>query len=150
MILIHDQRERSRFVRFALVGALGAVIDFLAFNILLRLGMGVLLAGTLSFIAAVSSNFTWNRYWTYPDSRSKPASRQMIQFLVVNVLGLGIRTLILAISEAPLSAMFTQYIQISLMPPDILGPNVALALAIGTVMFWNYFVNRYWTYNDIE
>jgi putative flippase GtrA len=31
----------------------------------------------------------------------------------------------------------------------VIGHNAALAVAIGIVMLWNYFANRYWTYNDI-
>jgi len=49
------------------------------------------IAGTISFIAAITSNFIWNRYWTYPDSRSKPVPHQLAQFVVINVMGLGIR-----------------------------------------------------------
>ena len=30
-----------------------------------------------------------------------------------------------------------------------LGHNLALAFAVVFVMFWNFFVNRYWTYNDV-
>jgi putative flippase GtrA len=32
----------------------------------------------------------------------------------------------------------------------MLAKNATLAIAIGIVMLWNYFVNRYWTYNDVE
>jgi putative flippase GtrA len=32
----------------------------------------LVLAGTISFICAVLNNFTWNRIWTYPESRSRP------------------------------------------------------------------------------
>ena len=28
--------------------------------------------------------------------------------------------------------------------------NLTLALAVGIVMLWNFFVNRYWTYNDVD
>ena len=31
-----------------------------------------------------------------------------------------------------------------------LGSNIAQAISIGIVLFWNYFANRYWTYNDID
>ena len=31
-----------------------------------------------------------------------------------------------------------------------LGDNLALVLAVIVVMFWNFFVNRYWTYNDVQ
>ena len=27
--------------------------------------------------------------------------------------------------------------------------GITLALAIGVVMMWNFFINRYWTYNDV-
>jgi putative flippase GtrA len=31
-----------------------------------------------------------------------------------------------------------------------LGNNIALATAVVIVMFWNFFVNRYWTYRDVD
>ena len=43
-----------------------------------------------SFSAAVASNFTWNRLWTYPESRHMPIGPQLGQFFVVNLVGLGI------------------------------------------------------------
>jgi putative flippase GtrA len=32
---------------------------------------------------------------------------------------------------------------------EFMGHNGALAIAVLVVMMWNYFVNRYWTYNDV-
>jgi putative flippase GtrA len=34
--------------------------------------------------------------------------------------------------------------------PDFLAKNLTLAVAVGVVMLWNFFVNRYWTYNDVK
>ena len=34
--------------------------------------------------------------------------------------------------------------------PELLAKNLTLALAVGIVMLWNFFVNRYWTYNDVD
>jgi putative flippase GtrA len=34
--------------------------------------------------------------------------------------------------------------------PEFLAKNLTLALAVGIVMLWNFFVNRYWTYNDVN
>jgi putative flippase GtrA len=31
-----------------------------------------------------------------------------------------------------------------------ISDNITLAIAVIVVMFWNFFVNRYWTYSDIE
>jgi putative flippase GtrA len=151
--ILNNSRERSRFMRFALVGVFGAIVDFGTFNLLTGIfKMPAVLASVCSFGAAIVSNFIWNRYWTYPDSRSKRVSRQMIQFAVISVIGLLIRTPLFAMLEAPLSDLFASlHIPVlSTANPNFIGHNLALAIAVGVVMFWNFFVNRYWTYGDVE
>ena len=151
--IVTDPRERSRFFRFATVGIIGAVVDFGTFNLLTAFaGMTAVMASIFSFIAAIISNFTWNRYWTYPDSRTKPVSRQLIQFSVVSVVGLLIRTPIIAMLEPFFTRLFIglPYLPIGFITAEILADNLALAIAVIVVMFWNFFINRYWTYGDIE
>ncbi len=149
MILV-NARERSRFFRFALVGLIGAAIDFGLFNLLIWLtGMPAITAGAISFIAAVVSNFVWNRYWTYPESRSKPISRQLLQFILVSLAGLGIRTLLFALLENRLIQLFSRAPSLPL-SATFFGHNATLAIAILIVMLWNFYINRYWTYNDIS
>ena len=151
--ILTNPQERTRFLRFAVVGLVGAVVDFGTFNLLSSaLGISAVLASVFSFMAAILSNFTWNRYWTYPDSRTKPVAKQLIQFSVVSVVGLFIRTPIIALLEAPLERWFESA---SLLPsgfitPKLLGENLALAVAVIIVMFWNFFINRYWTYSDVD
>ena len=150
MILV-NRKERTRFLRFALVGTLGAVVDFTVFNLLSGLlGMHAVLASMISFCAAVASNFTWNRLWTFPDSRSKPVHRQLVQFVLVNLAGLAIRTPIFALLEGPLQQVFEPFGPSLPLAPISIGHNLALAAAILVVMLWNYFANRHWTYNDVE
>jgi putative flippase GtrA len=150
--IVTNPRERSRFLRFATVGIIGAVVDFGTFNLLTTYaGLSAVVASVFSFIAAIISNFTWNRYWTYPDSRSKPLSKQLIQFSVVSVLGLLIRTPIIAILVPLFTRLFTgiALLPIGFITAEFLADNLALAIAVIVVMFWNFFINRYWTYNDI-
>ncbi len=149
--ILTDPRERGRFLRFAVVGFMGAIVDFGVANLLVYAFLAPLvLAGTISFIAAILSNFFWNRYWTYPDSRSKPISRQLIQFTVVSVMGLTIRIPILRFLEPVLYRTFSNLpFSLPVITPDLLAKNITLAIAVLIVMFWNFFVNRYWTYNDI-
>ena len=144
--------ERNRFLRFALVGGIGFVVDFGVFNLLVGFtSIRAVWASVFSFIAAVISNFIWNRYWTYPDSRSKALGRQVVQFVLVSVIGLGIRTPLFAWLEVLFIQLFT-----SIMPKGFpftnvfLGHNMALATVVLVVMMWNFFANRYWTYNDIS
>ncbi len=152
--ILKDPVERTRFLRFALVGTIGALVDFATFNLLIKFTpIEPVWANVVSFTVAVVNNFTWNRYWTYPDSRSKPFSWQLSEFAVVNILGVGIRTPIFSLLSVFLINRFAGQIFISFIPlitPEFLGNNIALAVAIVVVMFWNFFVNRYWTYNDVS
>ena len=149
--ILHDERERTRFIKFAIVGTVGALVDFGVANLLVfAFHASLLLAGTISFICAIFSNFTWNRLWTYPDSRSKSTLTQFIQFSVTSVMGLIIRVPILKFGEPFLFRILNGLpFQMKLFTPDFLAKNFTLAIAIIIVMFWNFFVNRYWTYNDV-
>ena len=92
-----NPKEVKRFIKFLVVGGIGFVVDFGIFNLLLNpmnalvepgtwfydlllqfgfsdyfiTHLGPTIASAISFVAAVCSNFLWNRYWTYPDSRSR-------------------------------------------------------------------------------
>jgi putative flippase GtrA len=150
--LIINSKERLRFLRFAVVGIIGAVVDFGVMNLLSHaFKIPLIIAGTISFIAAILSNFTWNRYWTYPDSRSKHIFRQLVQFAVVNAAGLLIRIPILAFLEKPFHRFFIWIpVHLQSLPTDFLAKNSTLAVAVIIVMFWNFFANRYWTYSDVN
>ncbi|MDX1415817.1 MAG: GtrA family protein [Candidatus Promineifilaceae bacterium] len=167
--------EAERFFKFMVVGAIGFVVDFGLFNLLIvpftqlvapgaplfnmltGLGLdptfvvtlGPTFAGTVSFIAAIISNFMWNRYWTYPDSRSKSPRRQFVMFLLVSLVGIIIRVPIITFLHGPLTDIFSLF---PILAPyaERLGSNAALAIAVVIVLFWNFFANRYWTYNDVD
>lgn len=151
MSLIKNKLERNRFFRFMIVGTIGAVIDFLVMNLLThQFKLELVLAGSISFICAVISNFIWNRYWTYPDSRSRPIAGQLSMFFLVNLAGAGIRIPILYYVE-PAFYRFLNGLRLNVpFSNEFLAKNSTLALAITIVMLWNFFVNRYWTYNDIK
>ena len=151
MIILTNPRERTRFVKFAIVGAVGAVIDFGVMNLLSHfLDMALVFAGTISFICAVFSNFIWNRYWTYPESRSRAIMHQLSMFFLVNVAGVAIRIPILNFGEPPIFNLFKSTARFPSNTAELLAKNMTLAIAVGVVMLWNFFVNRYWTYNDVE
>src|SRR5215212_5695358 len=150
MILVED-KERIRFMKFATVGALGAAIDFGVMNLMTHLfDMKLVYAGTISFICAVVSNFTLNRYWTYPDSRSRHILHQLGMFFLVNAAGIGFRIPTLHFVEPLMAALFQNTAHFSRATSQFLAKNATLAFAIGVVMIWNFFINRYWTYNDID
>jgi putative flippase GtrA len=162
-----NRKEGERFFKFLVVGAIGFVVDagtFFVMTSLVRLPelaersltalstsrahfAGEVVSQAISFAAAVVSNFTWNRYWTYPDSRSKSIRRQLAQFTAVNLAGLAIRSLVFILVRGPYDRLAgTQH----LIDPVIFGRYASLATAVVVVLLWNFFVNRYWTYNDVS
>ena len=170
-----NPKETERFLKFLVVGAIGFVVDFGIFNLLVgpfhnllavgeplnsffvNLGLTPVqaaalapaFAGTFSFIAAIISNFLWNRYWTYPDSRSKSRRRQFAMFFLVSLAGILIRIPIITVLHGPMTS-FLALIPALQIYAARLGENAALAVSVVVVMFWNFFANRYWTFNDVE
>jgi putative flippase GtrA len=150
MSLFTSKRERIRFLKFAFVGVTGTIVDFGIMNLLrIVFSLPLIWSQAISFSVAVINNFLWNRYWTYPDSRSKAPYRQLLQFVLINIVGIVVRT--------PLVTWFDKLILNFLdknnltLPLEnyIISQNVALTGAIAIVLLWNFFANRYWTYSDV-
>jgi putative flippase GtrA len=139
--VMKNRREVARFLKFAVVGGIGTVVDFSTLNLMhLVFGLPLVTANTISFCLAVISNFTWNRLWTFPESRQRSLWTQLGQFAAVNVVGLAInQTVFLSLNH---------YVFEPRLGP--LGYNVAKAVAIIIVLFWNFAINRIWTYKGIH
>ena len=156
--LVRNPKRIERFIKFAIVGTIGALVDFTVLNVMKLVfeatGFGeawdvsantrqiqLAAANTISFSTAVLSNFTWNRLWTFPESRERPLGTQLVQFTIVNIAGLAINTLILVGLD--------QYVLQHILPTR-LSYNLAKAVAICVVLFWNFGINLIWTYRGIE
>lgn len=147
---LKDPVEQKRFLKFAIVGISGSVVDFGVFNLLLSfVGLSSTASQAISFTLAVINNFIWNRLWTYPESRKSGALKPFIQFGIVNVIGLGIRTLLFMVIE-PLMIKLSAFVLPGFNNPEIIGHNLTLAFVILIVMLWNYFANRNWTFKVID
>lgn len=170
-----NPKEAERFLKFVVVGAIGFIVDFGVLNLLLTTAanwvaegnwlydllvgiglsasfvttLGPTVAASISFVAAVTSNFLWNRYWTYPDSRTRRKRLQLPMFVLVSIAGILIRIPIITVAHPLLRSLVAG---IPLLRPYAgrLGANLALAISVVVVMFWNFFANRYWTYNNVS
>lgn len=163
-------REVERFLKFAIVGMIGAVIDFGTLFILQATVLApvdpnkdlrVAVASSIAFVAAVTSNFFWNRYWTYPDSRTRSVRRQLVQFFGISLIGWLGRTVwisssyrFLGTALMPLVLPEIQWFRPGYVPSASaeakLGTMVAWFIGVIVVMIWNFLANRYWTYNDVD
>lgn len=153
-----NQKDFVRFIKFSVIGALGAVIDFGLLNLLVQSAdFHKLLANTCSFTAAVISNFIWNRLWVYPETQGEPLRKQFAQFIVVSMAGLAINTVIFygsdrwLLGEAGLLSGPAGALALAIgMAHFDLAYNGAKVIATGVVLFWNFFVNRFWTFSHVR
>jgi putative flippase GtrA len=160
-------KEMERFLRFAVVGASGAVIDLGLLFILQQTiipptrGLTVALASGIAFFAAVMSNFIWTRYWVYPESRSRSMRRQLAMFTTVSVIGGAFRVVWMALLAFPIGERITPLLapiiqsvtgsfEVTRFTEARIGSVVAQLIAMVVIMLWNFFANRYWTYNDVR
>ena len=140
-----------------MVGAIGAVVDFGTLNLLNYFtDMPFVYRQAISFTLAVINNFLWNRYWTYPDSRSKPLTNQLGQFFLINGIGILVRTPIIQLAMRALNAVLQPLLGDVMLPfsdfltVEVIAENLAVVVAIFVILLWNFFANRYWTYNDVD
>lgn len=134
-------RDIQRFMRFAVVGVTGTLVDFVLLVVLRELlGLPVLIANTLSYSAGIVNNFTLNRLWTFKEARSKGVWVQFGQFFAVSTAGLLLNNAIVLLLDTSLGALFNA--------PES-GYLVAKVVATGVVLVWNFLINRYWTFNDV-
>ena len=81
--------------RFCAVGLSGFAVNLGVYALLVRgAGLHYLLAATGSFLVAVTSNYTWNRLWTFRHQRGH-VGYQGLRFLVVSTFALGANLLVL-------------------------------------------------------
>lgn len=131
--LFQRSGELHRFLRFAVVGAIGAVFNLAVLYALAELGVFYLLAGFIGIEAGLLSNFFLNRSWTYKD-RQKEGPGYVLTALyrdhAVRFVGIILNLAILWL----LTSVFGLYYLTS----QLIGIVVA--------MFWNYSGNQWWTW----
>jgi len=122
-------RNWQQLGKFCAVGAVGYLINLAVYDALLHAGLHYLLAATCSFLVAVTSNYTWNRLWTFREHRGHVGVQGM-RFLVVSLAALGANLLVLHL----------------LVAYGGLGRLLAQAVAIVLVTPLNFIGNKLWSF----
>ncbi len=134
-----------RVVKFASVGALNTVIDFVVFNLLvLVFGFGIVVANLVSYSAGIANSYLWNRNWTFADRRSSQWRPELFRFVIANLGGLAVNTgmVWLLVRALGLVALSSDAATSTWVPP------VAKAGAIAGTMVFNYLVFRFWVFGS--
>lgn len=126
------RRTAGQFLRFSIVGTINFFLDYAVYIGLTRCfgfwGRHIVLATTVSFIAAVLSSFFLNTFWTF---RCDAAGwqKRIWKFFAVATGGLALNALIL-------------FALTGLGVYDLLAKLAATAI----VLVWNFFLQKKWTF----
>jgi putative flippase GtrA len=111
-------RNWQQLGKFCAVGAVGYLINLAVYDALLHAGLHYLIAATCSFLVAVTSNYIWNRLWTFREQRGHVGIQGMRFFLVsLAALGANLVVLHLLIVYGGLGRLLAQAVAIVLVTP---------------------------------
>jgi putative flippase GtrA len=117
--------------QFGIVGASGYLINLAVFALVNgALGIHYIAAAIAAFCVAVTSNFWWNRHWTF-DAKHGHAGFQAARFFTVSVLALVINL-----------------IALKLLVGGGMGELPAQAISVAIAMPFNFVGNKLWTFDD--
>jgi putative flippase GtrA len=125
---LRTRRNWVQLAKFCTVGAVGYLVNLAVYDALLHAGIHYLAAATCSFLVAVTSNYTWNRLWTFRDRRAGVAAQGM-RFFLVALASLGANLVVLDI-----------LIRLGV------GKLTAQAVAIVLVTPLNFLGNKLWSF----
>jgi dolichol-phosphate mannosyltransferase len=134
-----DELIRSlgwRWLRFAVVGAIGTLVQLGAVTVLVSMmDLDYLLATIVGVETAVIHNFFWHEKWTWAD-RTQPtrgcARRRLLQFILANG---GVSTI---------GNSVVVYLMVEMVH---LGPELANLAAIGACTFLNFGFSEFVIFN---
>ena len=119
-----------QLVKFGIVGGSGYLINLAVFAVLAgSLGVHHAVAAIGAFCVAVSSNFLWNRYWTFGPGQSS-AGFQAVRFFTVSLASLALNLVVLE----------------ALVAGGGVGELTAQAIAVAVAMPFNFLGNKLWTF----
>jgi len=126
-----DELLLLKFIKFCVVGFSGMMIDFSTTWLLKeRVRINRYIANSTGFILAATSNYIWNRFWTFKSVNSQIAT-EYFSFILISVAGLVINNLLLYFFSDKLKINF----------------YLSKLIAIGIVTLWNFIMNYLITFN---
>ncbi|MFF2621519.1 GtrA family protein [Oerskovia jenensis] len=121
----------SVIARFASVGVVNTLVDFVIYVVLFAVGVPVVVANAISTTAGMAVSFVGNRRFVF--GRTDDRRREILLFVVVCGLGIWViqPVMILLVGEA---------LSRTLDLPDVVVGATAKGVAILVAAVWNYFL----------
>jgi putative flippase GtrA len=114
-----------KFIKFCFVGLSGMIIDFGTTWLLKeKVKVNKYIANSTGFMLAASSNYLFNRFWTFQSENTQIAT-EYFSFILISVIGLGINNIVVFFLNEKLKFNF----------------YLSKLFAVVVVTLWNFILN---------
>lgn len=121
--------ELISIIKFSIVGVSNTVLNFVSFILLNNMGVNYMVASITAYSLSIVNSYFWNSRLVFKcDNENKKSV--VIKFVVLNLIGLSINTLLMAVLVG------------------VLGIKKIVSMFIVTllVMCINYILNKIWVF----
>jgi len=120
-----DRLFMMKFLKFCVVGFSGMIIDFSTTWFLKeKVRINKYIANSSGFILAATSNYIWNRVWTF-HSENRYVVTEYFSFILISLAGLAINNFIIFLLNDKLRLNF----------------YLSKLITVGVVTVWNFLMN---------
>lgn len=88
LLRLNDPKTQS-FIKFAIVGFIGYIVNALGLELFYRLGLTAGVAAAFGAELSIISNFTWNNLWTFSSKKISGFANIIKKFLAFNLTSAG-------------------------------------------------------------
>ena len=129
-------QSSKTFIKFAIVGASGVLVNLGFFTLLLMMEINKYIASPIAIELSIIWNFLLNNYWTFRWRKTGSRTRiRGLKFNLVSVIALGVS--------------YGTFVALSIAFPDT-KPQIHQLIGIVPATLVNYFLNSYWTFRHVD
>ena len=117
----------KEFIKYAFVGGLCTLLDFVILYLLTTLGgVHYLVSSAISFALGVILNYVLCTYWIFSIHRVKRHSVEFVYYVLISLVGLGLNTLLMWLFTDRMGMWFM----------------LSKLIAAGITLFYNFFARK--------
>lgn len=138
-----------KIIKFCLTGGLNTLVDFVVFFVLFNFVINnKFICQFISYSAGTLNSYIVNRSWTFR-SKGKFLGPEMIKFIIVNLISLGVSLIIINLGYNSIGKVFSEalspYISVNY---DTVGGIVGKILATGGAICVNFIGSNFWVFRQ--
>lgn len=124
-----QSKELFKIIKFAIIGVLNTLVNWVFFYILNSIGVYYLISNIIAYSLATIHSYFWNSTWVF-NYNKRLEIKSSIKFIILNLCGLALNTFILFLLV------------------DFLNINKFISLIFATVLVTiiNYIFNKMWVF----